>query len=764
MRLLFYILSFLLLPILGFSQATSVSIGTSSIGTLSSTYNTWTKVDPNLTLTSNGTITGFRVQISQTYTSGDLLRSTATLPSGVTATFNSTTGILVFGGTTTSSNWETILRGVEFKSTTSTCYALQRKITFVAGTVFYNPLTEHFYEYVSGNITWTNSYTSASNKSYFGRVGYLATILSEAENNFIWKLMANDAWFGASDDYGYINLAKGSTVYANQSSSEGKWHWVTGPEKGQNFSNGNTPSTTLVSGMYHKWAGGEPNGTSEAFGQFYSSNSGQWNDLSNSTLPGYICEYGDMPGDITTSTTILTRNIEISNSSSGYITGGDINVCSGSNSTTLTLNNLTGTVVRWESSFDNFFTAGTTITSTSSTITIINITKTTYYRAIVNSTSPVACNGLATSSVFLSVKPTKSGTIFAVNNNICAGGQVELTLSGQQGNINKWQRSTDNTTWTDILITTTNLTETVNSSGTYYYRVEIQTPNCGSAVYSTSKTITVISGTPPVGGDVSSATHSSVTNSGTLTLVGYTGTILKWQKSINEGITWSDITNTTASNSYTNITSKTLFRVQLQNGSCGFTYSNIGTVSIMVENISGTMSIPLGLSVRPMIKLYSIINGVETLVQTVTVNSNGSYTLNPTQYNTTYKVVPSYSPSLTTTDLTILLNEAKNVNVPPVLPAGLVLTTGPKMIAGDINGDGKVYLDDAYLLSAHLSGMIEFNNTFWYTSSEYSTISLINFNLITPSTYFMVNFTTSSITLNIKYIVLGDTDLSSSSQ
>ena len=439
-------------------------------------------------------------------------------------------------------------------------------------------------------------------------------------------------------------------------------------------------------------------------------------------------------------------------------------MCSGSNSTTLTLNNLTGTVVRWESSFDNFFTAGTTITSTSSTITISNITKTTYYRAIVNSTSPVACNGLATSSVFLSVKPTKSGTIFAVNNNICAGGQVELTLSGQQGNINKWQRSTDNTTWTDILITTTNLTETVNSSGTYYYRVEIQTPNCGSAVYSTSKTITVISGTPPVGGDVSSATHSSVTNSGTLTLVGYTGTILKWQKSINEGVTWSDITNTTASNSYTNITSKTLFRAQLQNGSCGFTYSNIGTVSIMVENISGTMSIPLGLSVRPVIKLYSVINGVETLVQTVTVNSNGSYTLNPTQYNTTYKVVPSYSPTLTTTDLTTLLNEAKNVNVPPVLPAGLVLTTGPKMMAGDINGDGKVYLDDAYLLSAHLSGMIEFNNTFWYTSSEYSTISLINFNSITPSTYFMVNFTTSSITLNIKYIVLGDTDLSSSSQ
>ena len=139
------IILLLILPILGYSQATSVSLGTSSTGTLSASFNTWTKVDPNLTLTANGTINGFRVQISQSYISGDQLRSTATLPSGITVSaFNTTTGVLVFNGTTTASNWETVLRGVEFRSTTSTCYALQRRVTFVAGIVFYNPLTEHF--------------------------------------------------------------------------------------------------------------------------------------------------------------------------------------------------------------------------------------------------------------------------------------------------------------------------------------------------------------------------------------------------------------------------------------------------------------------------------------------------------------------------------------------------------------------------------------------------------------------------------------------
>jgi hypothetical protein len=172
-----------------------------------------------------------------------------------------------------------------------------------------------------------------------------------------------------------------------------------------------------------------------------------------------------MPGDLTTSVPISTRNITISNGSSGYITGGDINVCSGSNSTTLTLNGLTGSVVRWESSLDNFFTAGTTISSTSTSIVVTNLTKTTYYRAIVNSSSPVSCSNLASSSVYLTVKPTMSGSIFAANNSICSGGLVDLTLSGQQGNVNKWQRSFDNTNWTDISNTTTSLSETLYGLG-----------------------------------------------------------------------------------------------------------------------------------------------------------------------------------------------------------------------------------------------------------------------------------------------------------
>ncbi len=209
-----------------------------------------------------------------------------------------------------------ILRGVTFKASNATCYPSLREITFVAGTVFYNPLTEHFYETVSSSGNWSSAKSKAALRSYFGKVGYLATMQSAAENNFIWKIMNSAAWMGASDDFAQINDAVGSTKYANQSASEQKWTWVTGPEAGTQFSN----HRTKISGQYSNWNGGEPNnsGRSEHVGQFYSSNGGRWNDLNiASSLSNYLVEYGGMPNDKTTNTPISSRRIAVSGSSSG---------------------------------------------------------------------------------------------------------------------------------------------------------------------------------------------------------------------------------------------------------------------------------------------------------------------------------------------------------------------------------------------------------------------------------------------------------------
>lgn len=577
------------------SQA-SVS-GTTSVNTINN--NTASVVDAGLSLTANGTISGFTVTITGSYTSGDVLSYTGTLPSGITAVaFNTTTRSLVFNGTTTAANWQTLLRTVTLKTTSAVCNPESRQVSFIVGNKYYNALNGHYYEYYSTSGSWTTAKSTAAGRSYFGREGYLATITSQAENSFISVLIGQNSWIGCSDNATQLNSALGYTAFASQAASDGKFYWVTGPERGMKISNTNAFSGSIgaVSGVYNNWAGGEPNdwpGTAsgspgeEDYGHMYTSG-GTWNDFANTQSIGAVFEYGGMPNDLTSSQVVFTRSLYINGAPSGTITGGNVTVCSGTNSTTLSLSGLSGTVVRWERSLDNFLTAATTINSTSSSYTATNLTATTYFRAVVNTTG--GCSGLATSSTPVYVATTVTGNIVAANNSICAGAMAEFTLYGNSGSVTKWQVSTSSdftTGVTDISNTSTSLNHTLSTVGTYYFRAAVQNNGCGSASFTPGYTITVVSGTAPVGGTVSSTEHcGGASNSGTLTLSGYTGTINRWEYSTDGGIIWNNVSNTSATLNYTGVGANRIYRVLLTNGTCGSTYSAEGTITVYGTTVS----------------------------------------------------------------------------------------------------------------------------------------------------------------------------------
>jgi len=73
-----------------------------------------------------------------------------------------------------------------------------------------------------------------------------------------------------------------------------------------------------------------------------------------------------------------------------------------------------------------------------------------------------------------------------------------------------------------------------------------------------------------------------------VTLSGYTGTIVKWQRSTNDGVTWTDITNTTTSYTATNLTQTTKFRaVILNTGLCVNSFNTSeATVTVSVTPIA----------------------------------------------------------------------------------------------------------------------------------------------------------------------------------
>ncbi len=347
------------------------------------------------------------------------------------------------------------------------------------------------------------------------------------------------------------------------------------------------------------WNGGEPNNSgNEFYVEFYSSggNGGKWNDLGIGSILPYVVEYGGMPNDIPQGNS-LTETLTIASTTGGDITGGEVTVCAGTNSTTLTSTAAVPgvTIVRWESSVDNFLTTATAIANTSSTYTATNLTQTTYFRSIATGNS---CSTSPSSVTKIIVGSSVAGTISADNTSVCNGSVANLSLAGNVGNVLKWQSSTDNVIWTDIANTTALYTTPGLSTGTYYYRAQVQSAGCSVIATTNAITITATSGSGSLGGTLSGANLCPSPNTATITLTGYTGVIQKWQYSTNSGATWTDIANTAATYTATNLAVTNSYRVSVKNGSCNAVNSSTGTITVnqlpVVAAITGTASVCTG--------------------------------------------------------------------------------------------------------------------------------------------------------------------------
>jgi len=179
-------------------------------------------------------------------------------------------------------------------------------------------VNNHYYQVVSDpNAIFNNVLVSANQMFYRGLSGYLATITTQDEQNFVAGLLPSGPikfFIGGSD-----------------SAQEGVWRWVDGPEKGSFLSSG-----------FIKWNTYQPNGgLSENALMITESNNFAWDDTAATKVPqvnngsvGYVVEYGDLPpsfviipsttsvneGDSVT-LTIVTKNIEWGKSITYSISG-----------------------------------------------------------------------------------------------------------------------------------------------------------------------------------------------------------------------------------------------------------------------------------------------------------------------------------------------------------------------------------------------------------------------------------------------------------
>ncbi|HQW86746.1 MAG TPA: hypothetical protein PLH93_06150, partial [Flavobacteriales bacterium] len=104
----------------------------------------------------------------------------------------------------------------------------------------------------------------------------------------------------------------------------------------------------------------------------------------------------------------------------------------------------------------------------------------------------------------------------------------------------------------------------------------------GPCTFSYSRTIVV--NAPAIGGTIAGGGTYCPGSSGTLTLSGHSGAILRWERSTN-GSTWFPISNTTTTETWSGITGTMHLRVVVDGGGvCGTTVSS--TATLIVEDVT----------------------------------------------------------------------------------------------------------------------------------------------------------------------------------
>jgi uncharacterized repeat protein (TIGR01451 family) len=174
------------------------------------------------------------------------------------------------------------------------------------------------------------------------------------------------------------------------------------------------------------------------------------------------------------------------------------------------------------------------------------------------------CSGTVVSEITVT-GPVDGSSFTWTNDNSAIG----LAASGT-GNISPF--TAENTTGSAISATITITPEANDCPGTPF-----------------SYTITVYP--ESVGGSVGEdAVVCSGSNSGTLTLTGHTGNIIRWESSTDDGSSWAPITNTSTTQSYSDLTTTTWYRAVIKNRACDETYSVPAVITVHPQSDGGTAS------------------------------------------------------------------------------------------------------------------------------------------------------------------------------
>lgn len=294
----------------------------------------------------------------------------------------------------------------------------------------------------------------------------------------------------------------------------------------------------------------------------------------------------------------ISQEITVIPASVGGNMSSNQSICLGTSPADLTLSGYTGTIVKWQKSSDSEFSSPIDIANTSATLlgsTIGQLNTTTYFRAEVISGN---CASSFSNYAIVSISTPSVGGTIASNQSICLGTlPSDLTLSGNVGNVLKWQKSSNSgfTSPTDISNSTNSLAgATIGTlSTTTYFRALIQNNGC-TIVNSSVVFISIYDNSE--GGTISgNQAICSGTSPSNLSLSGNTGNVIQWQKSTDSSfstiVAIANTTNVLTGSVIGNLNTTTYFRALIENGNCSpVLTSNYVTVLVNTVSVGGSVA------------------------------------------------------------------------------------------------------------------------------------------------------------------------------
>jgi hypothetical protein len=278
-----------------------------------------------------------------------------------------------------------------------------------------------------------------------------------------------------------------------------------------------------------------------------------------------------------------TLRISVGEVDSAIVLLGSKTICEGETSGILEIDRYTGTVIRWEFSTDcQFFSNPQKIDQQVTRITSNPLSRTTCFRAVLADTT---CRYYSTTVRIDVQKLTVAGTISA-NQTICFGGTAQqLELTGQIGQVVRWEASKDNgATWTDMGKAGQTIYTPVNLTVNTWFRAVVANFPCPQRITPP----VIITVTPRARGGLITpfvTTICAETAGPTLSLAGVLGRVIYWERSIDGGLTWNSIRNTARTfdvGVLPAITSTEYrFRAVVKNGNCDSVFS--GQAIVLVE-------------------------------------------------------------------------------------------------------------------------------------------------------------------------------------